>query len=70
MSALTLIKIFRPIFPSYRLQKHLSNCALYEVLDRRLHPWLPPLRKRHVLGFERLPAHTSAQILIYPTLKG
>jgi len=54
LEPLTLIKILRPILIGRRFQTHLTRCAVYEVADRALSPWLPPLRKRHVLGLLRL----------------
>ncbi len=54
LEPLTLIKILRPMLPGARLQQHLTRCAVYEVADRKLEPWLPPLRKRHVLGLAKL----------------
>lgn len=59
LSPLTLIKILRPLLISPRLQRHLTDCAAYEVLDRAFAPWLPPLLKRHVLGFTPRPKFTS-----------
>ena len=56
MKPLTLIKILRPILPGSALQRHLTDCAAYELVDRALAPWLPKLRRRHVLGLRRLPA--------------
>jgi hypothetical protein len=70
LKPLTLIKILRPLLPGYRMQAHLTECAAYEVIDRLLAPYLPPLRKRHVLGIERLPRRNEgAHVFLHPTLK-
>ena len=50
MSALTLVKVLRPILPGSRLQQHLTDCAAYEVLIRAFKPYLPPLRFGQVFG--------------------
>ena len=64
--ALTLIKLLRLLSPWRRLQSHLTQCAGYEVLDRAFAPWLPPLRKRHVLGLVALPdADRNAKKLVH-----
>ncbi|HTW36648.1 MAG TPA: hypothetical protein VMD53_18670, partial [Rhizomicrobium sp.] len=67
--ALTLIKILRPILPGRRLQKHLTDCAAYEVLIRAFEPYHPPLRLGHVLGLAPLPRRGGAKILMYPALQ-
>jgi hypothetical protein len=69
MKAITLIKILRPIFPNHRMQRHLTACAAYEVLDRAFEPYLPALRKRHVLGLAPLPRRADTNIIAHPMLK-
>lgn len=65
MKPLTLLKIIGAISGRYvpkwyhRLQQHLTDCAAYEILDRGLKPWLPPLTHRHVLGLDPLPDKTA-----------
>ena len=69
MTGLDLVKFLRPLLPFSRIQNHLTDCAGYEVLDRAFHPYLMPLRKRHVLGFEPLPRGAHANSLIHPVFK-
>lgn len=65
MTPLTLIRMLRPILPGRRLQRHLTDCAAYEVLDRAFSPWLPPLRKRHVLGLRPRPSVVQPEKLVH-----
>ena len=70
LKPLTIAKILRPILPWYRFQLHLTECEAYEVIDRVLTPYLPPLRRRHVLGIDPLPRRDKgAQIFVHPALK-
>jgi hypothetical protein len=55
MSALTLIRLLRPLLRGRKLQSHLDDCAAYEVLIRAFKPYLPPLRPVHVFGLAALP---------------
>ena len=65
--ALTLIKILRHILPGQRAQKHLTDCAAYEVLIRAFKPYLPPLRLSHVFGFSALPDRgVNSQVFVHP----
>jgi hypothetical protein len=69
ISPLLLIRILRPILRGYRLQKHLTDCALYEIVDRALSPYLAPLTWRHVIGLMPLPPIDDPNILTHPRFK-
>lgn len=69
MGALTLIRILRRLPLNLAMHGHLTNCEVYEVLDRARSPWLPALSKRNVLGLRPLPPVRTAQILVHPALK-
>jgi len=69
LKSLTLIRILRRLPLSLDMHAHLTDCEVYELLDRARMPWLPPLRKRNVLGICPLPLTNNAQILIHPALK-
>lgn len=56
MTAMALVRLLTPVLPGAALQRHLTECAVYELIDRSSAPWLPRLTKRHVLGIRRLPA--------------
>lgn len=56
MSAMSLVRVLTPIALSGGMRRHLTDCAVYELIDRRLLPWLPRLTCEHVLGLARLPA--------------
>ena len=55
MKPLSLIRALTPIARSRRAQSHFTDCAAYELIDRRLLPWLPRLTWKHVLGLRPLP---------------
>jgi hypothetical protein len=69
MRALTLVRILRPIALWPRAQAHLTDCAAYEIIDRRLSPWLLPLGIRHVLGFAHIPWDNTANVLSHPAFQ-
>jgi len=64
MTALQLIRLLRPVLPGATLQHHLTDCAVYELVDRGLKPWLPHLSKRHVLGLRPLPSPDRRQTIL------
>ncbi len=68
MSALALIRLLRP-FAFGRFSAHLSECALYEIVDRGFNPWLPPLGKKHVLGLRHLSDRTCLPVFVHPSPK-
>jgi len=67
--ALTLIRILRRLPLSLDMHAHLTDCEVYEILDRARSPWLPALSKRNVFGMRALPPSRSAQIIVHPALK-
>lgn len=56
MKPLSLICALTPFAWSEGFRRHLTDCAVYEMIDRRLLPWLPRLTHGHVLGCRPLPA--------------
>lgn len=69
MFALALIRILRHLPLNFGMHAHLTDCEVYELLDRARSPWLPALSKRNVLGLRPLPSVHGAQIIVYPALK-
>ena len=66
MTALQLIRLLRPFALGRGFSAHLTECALYEIVDRGFAPWLPALRKRNVLGFVALSNSTGPTKFIHP----
>lgn len=66
LKPLTLIRILRPLLIGRRLQSHLTECALYEIVDRGFEPWLPPLNKRNVLGLTPLGYRSGPPKFVHP----
>lgn len=56
MTPLALIRALTPVACTDRVRRHFTDCAAYELIDRRLLPWLPRLTWRHVLGLRALPS--------------
>ncbi len=56
MQPLSLIRALTPLAWSEGFRRHLTDCAAYEMIDRRLLPWLPRLTCGHVLRLRPLPS--------------
>jgi len=53
--ALFIVKVLRKLPRTARFDKHLDDCAAYEVFYRAFDDSLPPLTVKHALAKARLP---------------
>ena len=68
MTPLSLIRALTPIACTDRMRRHLTDCAVYEMIDRCLLPWLPRLTCSQVLGLRPLPSGERRHgVLLDPT---
>jgi hypothetical protein len=55
MKPMTLLKMLSRVVPGEAARRHFADCAVYEIVDRRLRSGLPPLTHRQVLAIQPAP---------------
>lgn len=71
MTPFDLVRLLSLFALTAKARRHFIECAAYDMIDRRLRPWLPRMTFKHVLGLRPLPSMDRRHgVLLDPAREG